>query len=103
MDKQETLFQQETKQSHLVVRLQKNTLTLEREKERFLKNLCNFLDPLNFETIQIMGRPRAGFKDIVKSLLVMSYNGMSYRRTQSDLRWMHEQGLITSILPRRES
>ena len=100
MDKQETLFQQEARQSQSVVRLQKNTLTLEKEKERFIKNLCNFLDPLNFETIQIMGRPRADFKDIVKSLLIMSYNGMSYRRTPSDLRWMQEQGLITTIPPR---
>jgi len=100
MDKQETLFQQKARQSQSVVRLQRNTLTLEREKERFIKNLCNFLDPLNFETIQVMGRPRADFKNIVKSLLIMSYNGMSYRRTQSDLRWMQEQELITTIPPR---
>ncbi len=30
----------------------------------------------------------------------MSYNGMSYRRTQSDLKWMFESELIKSIPPR---
>jgi len=100
MDKQETLFQQEARQSQSVVKLQKNTLTLEKEKERFIQNLCNFLNPLNFEQIQMIGRPRSDFKDIIKSLLVMSYHGMSYRRTQSDLIWMHKQKLISTIPPR---
>ena len=47
-----------------------------------------------------MGRPKANFKDIIKALCMMSYNGMSYRRTQSDLRWMFENELITFIPPR---
>ena len=100
MEQQKTLLQEERKQIHSVIRTEKNILTLEREKERFLMNICNFLNPLNFDTIQLMGRPRADFKDIIKSLLVMSYNGMSYRRTQSDLRWMYERELIKSIPPR---
>jgi len=82
------------------INLLKNPLSLEKEKEKFIQNLCNFLDPLNFDTFQLTGRPRTDFRDIVKSLLIMSYNGMSYRRTQSDLRWMHERELIKSIPPR---
>ena len=85
-----------------VIKLQKNPLSLEREKERFIQNMCNFLDPLNFESMQEMGRPRADFKDIAKAFLVMSYNSMSYRRTQSDLKKMHEEGLI-KIIPSRST
>lgn len=83
-----------------IVALQKNLLTLEKEKESFIKNLCNFIEPLNFQQLQIMGRPKANFKDIIKSLCVMSYHGFSYRRTQSDLKKMFEDGLLKSIPPR---
>jgi hypothetical protein len=95
MENQLTLFK-----GNMAMRLQKNKSSLEYEKERFIQNLCNFVEPLNFQSLQMMGRPRADLKDIVKSLLMMSYNGMSYRRTQSDLRWMFEQELIQSIPPR---
>ena len=99
MESQKTLFQEE-QLSKSVVRLQKNSLTLEYEKEKFIQNICNFVEPLNFEAMQVMGRPRADFRDVIKAILVMSYNGMSYRRTQSDLRWMYERELIKSIPPR---
>ncbi len=46
-----------------------------------------------------MGRPKANFKDIPKALCLMSYNGRSYRRTRSDLKWMFENELIKSIPP----
>lgn len=98
MEHQKTLFQDKEKTE--AIRLQKNSLTLEYEKEKFIQNICNFIEPLNFEVLQVMGRPRADFKDIIKALLIMSYNGMSYRRTQSDLRWMYERELIKSIPPR---
>ena len=83
-----------------VIALQPNKLTLENEKENFITNLCDFIEPLNFEQLQVMGRPKVNFKDILKSLCMMSYNGMSYRRTQSDLKWMFEQELIKHIPPR---
>ena len=83
-----------------IIALQKNKYTLEQEKEKFINNLCDFIEPLNFEQLQVMGRPKTNFKDIIKSLCIMSYHGMSYRRTQSDLRKMHEEGLIKSIPPR---
>lgn len=83
-----------------VVALQKNKLSLEQEKERFINNMCDFIEPLNFEQLQVMGRPKSNFKDIIKSLMVMSYNGMSYRRSQSDFKKMYEEGLIKSIPPR---
>ncbi len=100
MEIQTALIQAGEKSRKSVIKLQRNLLTLEKEKERFIQNLCDFLDPLNFETMQIMGRPRADFKEIIKALLIMSYNGMSYRRAQSDLKWMHEQELVKSIPPR---
>lgn len=80
--------------------LQPNKYTLETEKEKFFTNLCDFIEPLTIEQLQYMGRPKANFKDIIKSLCVMSYNGMSYRRTQSDLRWLKERGMITYVPPR---
>lgn len=83
-----------------VIALQPNKLTLEHEKERFINNLCDFIEPLNFEQLQLMGRPKANFKDILKALCLMSYNGMSYRRTQTDLRWMLENELINYVPPR---
>lgn len=98
MDNQTTLTKGNTFKP--IIRLQKNTLTLEKEKERFISDTCNFLDPLNLESIQEMGRPRADSKDILKSLLVMSYYGMSYRRAESDLKNMHEEGLLRTLPPR---
>lgn len=99
MEQQEKLFEG-IKQFKPIIALQKNTFTLEREKERFITNLCDFIEPLNFEQLQDMGRPKADFKDIIKELCMMSFNGMSYRRTQTDLQWMFEKELIKSIHPR---
>jgi transposase len=83
-----------------VITLHTNKLTLENEKENFIQNLCDFIEPLNFEQLQVMGRPKAKFKDIIKAFCIMSFNGMSYRRTQSDLKWMFEKELINSVPPR---
>ncbi len=99
MEQQEKLFEG-LKQFKPVIALQKNSLTLEKEKERFMTNLCDFIEPLNFEQLQVMGRPKADFKDIIKALCMMSFNGMSYRRTQTDLKWMFENELIKTIPPR---
>ncbi|VVB82431.1 Transposase DDE domain protein [uncultured archaeon] len=99
MEQQEKLFERQKNFKPLIA-LQRNTLTLEYEKERFITNLCDFIEPLNFEQLQVMGRPKANFKDIIKALCIMSFNGMSYRRTQSDLRKMYEEELIKTIPPR---
>ena len=74
--------------------------SLEKEKERFIQNMCGFIEPLNFDTFQLLGRPKSNMKDILKSLMIMSYHGMSCRRAQSDLRWMYENQLISSLIPR---
>ncbi|MCX6748971.1 MAG: transposase [Candidatus Pacearchaeota archaeon] len=100
MEQQEKLFEEQMNNFRPVIALQPNKLALEHEKECFINNLCDFIEPLNFEQLQVMGRPKANFKDIIKALCLMSYNGMSYRRTQSDLRWMLENELIKSIPPR---
>lgn len=100
MEQQEKLFGEQRSNLKPAIALQPNKLTLEHEKENFIQNACNFIEPLNFEVLHIMGRPKADFKDIIKSLLIMSYHGMSYSRTQSDLKWMYERELIKSIHPR---
>jgi len=100
MEQQKKIFEEKQNESRTLISLQRNTLTLEKEKERFMVNLCDFVEPLNFEQIQTMGRPKENFKDIIKALCLMSFNGMSYRRTQSDLRWMFEKELIKTIPPR---
>jgi len=102
MENQERLFKSTGESFKPVVTLQKNKYSLEQEKEKFIINMCNFIEPINFEQFQVMGRPRKDFKDIVKALLVMSFNSMSYRRTQSDLNRMYEDGLIKSI-PKRST
>jgi len=100
MEQQERLFHDVRSNFKPIIALQKNKLSLEQEKEKFINNMCDFIEPLNFEQLQIMGRPKTNFKDIIKSLCMMSYNGMSYRRTQSDLKKMNEEGLIRTIPPR---
>lgn len=97
MEIQTTFGQKQWKNDCPRIELKLNSHTLELEKERFIQNLCAFLEPLNFEILQTNGRPRRDFKDILKSLAVMSYNGMSLRRTQSDLHWMQEKELIKTI------
>ena len=52
MESQTTLF----KNNEIikpVITLQKNKLTLEHEKEKFIQNLCDFIEPLNFEQLQV--------------------------------------------------
>ena len=83
-----------------VVSLEPNSNSLEQEKEKFIQNMSSFVDRLNFEVVQIVGRPKADFKAIIKGLLVMSYHGFSYRRALSDLRSIHNTGLI-SFVPSR--
>lgn len=98
-------MEQQTKLHHRsegkpIIALRSNPKSLEQEKEKLIQNLCYFLEPLNFKQLQIIGRPKANFKDIIKSLCIMSYHGMSYRRAESDLKWMHKQELIKYIPPR---
>lgn len=80
------------------LKLQQNTL--ETEKETFLKTMCNFLENIEFNTEQINGRPKTDQREILKHLLVMSYNAMSYRRAISDLKILYERGYIKKIISR---
>ncbi len=67
---------------------------LEQEKRKFFQFAMGFTELINIQNNQCSGRPRFDLQDIIKSLLVMSYNGMSYRRAQSDLIDMQEKGFI---------
>lgn len=79
-----------------------NKRYLEEEKKRFLEVMFTFLDGTDLETEQFNGRPRFYIKDIIKSLLIISYNGMSYRRAESDLEELEEKGIIQEI-PKRST
>ncbi len=77
--------------------LQANKHHLENEKNNFLITMNEFINGINFEQEQFQGRPRANLKTILKCLLVMSYCGLSYRRSHSDIVNLYQQGLIESI------
>ncbi len=49
MEQQEKLFEEQSNSFKPVIALQPNKLTLEHEKECFINNLCDFIEPLNFE------------------------------------------------------
>src|SRR5690606_24739158 len=80
-----------------VVELRSPTNTLENEKEKFLRHLCEFIDEFDFKAEQVNGRPLSNLRDVLKGLLIMSYHGMSYRRCQSDIRRMQIEGLIENV------
>jgi len=67
---------------------------LETEKKDFKRTMHLFFDSQDFNQIQEYGRPRFSMEDILKSLCMMSYHGMSYRRAKSDIGEMKEQGFI---------
>ena len=73
---------------------------LANEKITFLKTACNFLEIIELEDEQINGRPRTCQRELLKHLLVMSYNAMSYRRTISDLQILYDQGYIKKVISR---
>jgi len=78
----------------------KNNNSLEKEKTCFLKAMCNFLDTISFEDGQVNGRPKVDQGEILKHLLVMSYNSMSYRRAISDLNLLYKNGFISKLISR---
>jgi hypothetical protein len=74
--------------------------SLEYEKERFLQNLSYLVDNFPIDIKQWFGRPKSDIRDILKSLLIMSFNSMSFRRAQSDIRKLYDDGLISTIIPK---
>lgn len=74
-----------------------NTYHLENEKQKFVDFGINLIDSLNLDEEQIMGRPRCSYHDILKSLLIMAFYGMSYRRAKSDIVSLYENHLINTI------
>jgi len=73
---------------------------LEKEKKDFIVSTSNFLDSFLFTEDKITGRPKIETNEILKHLLVMSYNGMSYRRALSDLEILLNLGYIKRVIPR---
>lgn len=80
------------------ITLQANSPHLNEEKEGFLEEMCKFLSSIDFGDIQTNGRPKVDLREVIKQLLIMSYNSMSYRRSISDLNILKNQGYIEKIL-----
>lgn len=83
-----------------VIKLNPNSKTLEVEKMKFIEAMISFIKPLNFDVLQVSGRPRTDIKDVIISLLMMSYNGMSYRRTQVDLNELKQKEVVERVIPK---
>lgn len=75
---------------------------LESEKKNFLLAITQFFDNLEEKKVCTNGRPCIYVKDMLKSLLIMSYNGMSYRRARGDLEIAKTLGVINAI-PKRST
>jgi hypothetical protein len=75
---------------------------LETEKKNLFLVLTWFFDNFveDIEYVVGRGRPAADYRDIIKSLLIMTYHGMSYRRCQSDLKFAYENEVI-DFIPKR--
>jgi len=87
------------KQKQELTNLEVEPRSLENEKSKFLVVLCQFIDSVDFgkeDDIEI-GRPKKDIHDLIKSLCVMAYNGMSYRRANSDFNDLFEKKLINHI------
>ncbi len=80
-----------------LVKLKKDKNSLQKEKKRFIESLYTILDGAEFDQCQINGRPRSEIKDVLKSLCMMSFNGMSYRRTEPDLEYLKEKKIISKV------
>jgi len=87
----------QTKLEHSIIQLRVKNNYLENEKDNLLINLCNLLDLFDFEKTDVKGRPRSNFRDILKTLCIMSYQGLSYRRIESEIRDLHRKGIISQI------
>lgn len=97
MEQQIKLWHYERNLFRAQTKLEPNINSLQEEKKKFITNMCEFIDRLNLQTVQLLGRPKANFRDIIKSLLMMSYHGFSYRRTISDLEMMHNERLLSFV------
>jgi len=106
MEIQENLFnsskERQFRQKPDLVRLEKDSHSLQKEKRKFIQVLCQFIDSVDFGQENEIGRPRTEITDITKCLCIMAYNGMSYRRAESDFLDIQEKGLINSI-PKRST
>lgn len=101
LDHQTTLYWGDGElHSHKVIPLSLNKDILEKEKNRFIEIMSEFIDKVNMDTLQEYGRPKFNLRDIIKSLLIMSYHSFSYRRAKSDLNLIKELGLIHRVPPR---
>lgn len=101
MEIQNNLFDYSNKRTfkskQKLVSLDAEPHSLEKEKRKFIQVLFQFIDSVDFEQKEEIGRPKKDIHDIVKCLGIMAYNGMSYRRSNSDFVDLYEKRLIGHI------
>jgi len=101
-DKQEKLAEFEEPKLSLQFPLKQDIHQLENEKQKFIEVGINLIDSLSLNEEQFIGRPRASYNDILKSLLMMAFHGLSYRRAKTDILNLYSANLIDSI-PKRST
>lgn len=74
--------------------------SLEAEEGNFLLVLSEIFEEYPFETLSANGRPPLPEEDVLKSLCIMAFHSMSYRRCYSSLLAAKEIGIINNI-PKR--
>lgn len=70
---------------------------LETERANFLKVCSDFVDKNIKEEVQVEGRPKISLGDRIKSLLILTLNGLSIRRVESDLILAKNLGLLERV------
>lgn len=71
--------------------------SLEQERALFIATCSDFIDNTVKRVHSFEGRPTTDYPDILKCLLIQSWNGLSYRRVASDLLIVKTFGLIFDI------
>ena len=76
--------------------------SLENEKHKFMEFGINLLDSISLDEKQFIGRPRMPYSAILKSLLVMAYHRLSYRRARTDIDSIYSSHHI-GFIPKRST
>lgn len=83
--------------------LKQDAYSLENEKQKFIEIGINIIDSLSFlDEEQVNGRPRTCYSDILKSLLMMAFHGLSYRRSKTDIINLYSNH-FTDTIPKRST
>jgi hypothetical protein len=99
MEIQKDLFntEREFRTNKELKKLKPNCNYLGDERKKFRLYLSDLIDVIDFNQYQYRGRPSEKIQDIIKCLTIMSFEGISYKRAESDFVDLLEKGFITKI------